>query len=222
MLRDLHAVALTWLLGHQRSMQTQIKRIAGARGSAPSLGPMTPPIEAAKARLTELEVRLPWTSVKKSWGPRREQWVSQVLAIVTSEALGAQLLSLEVRVLCALRPTCSHIQCAGDPPARTGLQLFTPADKLPGLISRHCLAALQASRTPPPRPALRPPATIRPRPPPHAPAPRRLPSSRRRWSRRGKRRARGGRGAWARHTPARRSSGSSSSWRGPCNGSCCS
>lgn len=59
---------------------------------------MTPPIEAAKARLTELEVRLPWTSVKKSWGPRREQWVSQVLAIVTSEALGAQLLSLEAAI----------------------------------------------------------------------------------------------------------------------------
>ena len=70
---------------------------------------MTPPIEAAKARLTELEVRLPWTSVKKSWGPRREQWVSQVLAIVTSEALGAQLLSLEVRgVVCAATHLFTH------------------------------------------------------------------------------------------------------------------
>ena len=133
---------MLWLLpgsystAHHQNKTLLIKKNCNLCASDPIARPlaraqdrMTPPIEAAKARLTELEVRLPWTSVKKSWGPRREQWVSQVLAIVTSEALGAQLLSLEVRVLCALRPTCSHIQCAGDPPARTGLHLFT----LPGL-----------------------------------------------------------------------------------------
>ena len=51
--------------------------------------------EGARARLTELEVRLPWTSVKKSWGPRREQWVSQVLSTLACDTLANLVLLLE-------------------------------------------------------------------------------------------------------------------------------
>jgi len=51
--------------------------------------------EGARARLTEFEVRLPWTSVKKSWGPRREQWVAQVLSTLACETLGNLVLVLE-------------------------------------------------------------------------------------------------------------------------------
>eukprot|EP00962_Isochrysis_galbana_P038238 scaffold13551_cov142-Isochrysis_galbana.AAC.2 len=51
--------------------------------------------EGTRARLTELEVRLPWTSVKKTWGPRREQWVREVLSTTSCESLSNLVLVLE-------------------------------------------------------------------------------------------------------------------------------